>query len=705
MASPSSEEDRSLDGSPPLAPVPVGEEIDSVSLHFGTPGETLQVDIEDDDEERHIMFLRRFTHRRDLAALARFPEGYNFTNTVDDGTQVPVVLLTPPDQVAIQHEDGTWSRQPHQASDGPSVFTPQLYQTYLHDSNLPDWFLSAEHVACLTDDTEAFGLGTTNVSPRQLPPPSYLDFRYPAEPQYPVPDVFGDGNAYAYCFSNDEKLKVARRFPAITVTPPTPPTYRIYILPSGQIVFRDEEPSPRTNALATGLMVWQEAADFEGLAAYRVEPRTTPLTARAANDSTPQRSTKQTELMEGDAAQDGGLPALGQRPQGLDHWEWLQIGIDDVRAHGMGFDRQEDVELARQEGLLTHGMGPNAGPITVWYPDQDFFNPLVQPRGSGHWAYLTIHGDNSDRGHANLNFGDQVAHGFAGIHAPAAREIWRLRQDNQARVQAGELGSDSTTSINLVWIPGELDDDEVLDAFGTPEPSDTDAGLLRGHHINDVDPNSGESHEPVSRGEHNQTGDGSAQYHTRLINGKKFTIDRSLLRLNVIQKPKTWIAKKDGKWHQYGDMANLSWLSSAAITKVNNWKEQALKRNGWPAKRVQSRQNYSDAERAWIFERVKAASGGAPVCGLPRLTADINAQFPGNLRSENGIQREVNRQRKDYTTNAGQMKQRQRRGANLTEMHAERRKAKAKKVMEPSSADEEEEEEAESGVEDGESDD
>ncbi|KAK5128881.1 hypothetical protein LTR85_000214 [Meristemomyces frigidus] len=661
----------SQDSSPPAS---TREDDDLVLRQFGIPGEALEVDLEDDDYEGRLMLTRRFELRRDLAALARFPEGFHFVNRLDNGFQRPVLLLTPPNQVAVQHEDGTWSRQPRQTSDGPSPVTQELYQEYLDGNNLPNWFLSPEHVASFDDEAEAIRLGTTNVSPRQPPPPHYLNFRYPVEPQYPLPDAFGDGKPYAYCLSGEEKLKVARLFPATNITTLD---YRIYILPTGRIVFR-QQPTAATNEMRQGTMVWQEATAFAGLAAYRIESANTPLVVGPATESPPRRSNEQTEAMEDGVRQDGGLPALGQRPQGLGHWEWLQAGVDDVRARALGFANPEAVELARQEGLLSRGMGPNAGPITVWYPDQNFFNPLVQPGGPGHWAYHTAHFDDSDRAHAILNFGNQAAFGFGGNHAPAAREIWQLRQQNQARIRAGELDSDPTEPINLVWIPGELDPDIVLDAFGTPESHGSEeAGPREGHHIDDVDPNCGERHEPYNRGEHDQTGDGTAQYHTRLINGRR-----------------------NGNWQQYPEMGKMNWLIKEAIDKLNRWKEAACKRNEWPGKRLQSRLTYSDAERAWIFERVKSAGGGNPTCGIPRLTADFNNQFPGSLRTEGGLSSEVQRQRREYHSNAGQMKQRQRRGANLTERHAAARKAKAEKSRKSPSSEEAEEESGGEGDED-----
>ncbi|KAK5131449.1 hypothetical protein LTR08_000913 [Meristemomyces frigidus] len=206
-----------------------------------------------------------------------------------------------------------------------------------------------------------------------------------------------------------------------------------------------------------------------------------------------------------DARSSNGFPHLGQLPQGPGHWEWLEEGVDDVRAQAMGFRRQADVELARQHGHLTHGMGADAGPFTVWYPDMKFFNPTVQPRGFGHWAYHTTHGDGSDRAYARLRFGDQEAYGLLGDSAPAARHIWRIRQEYWALLADGEVDVDPTDLVNLVWIAGEIDPDDFLAAFATPEPEGAEESEpLVGHAVGDVDSKSGESHVPRNRGGNDQ---------------------------------------------------------------------------------------------------------------------------------------------------------------------------------------------------------
>ena len=77
--------------------------------------------------------------RRNLAALAWYPDGYWFLNELDEGVQQFVQLLTPPDQIAVQHDDGTWSRRVRIVDqDGPAPYDEGITAYMIQLQNKPD---------------------------------------------------------------------------------------------------------------------------------------------------------------------------------------------------------------------------------------------------------------------------------------------------------------------------------------------------------------------------------------------------------------------------------------------------------------------------------------------------------------------------------------------------------------------------------------
>ena len=65
----------------------------------------------------------RYQRRRNLADFYRYPEGYEFQLELASGHQQAVILLTPPDLIAVRQQDGTWTREAtasHIATSSPS---------------------------------------------------------------------------------------------------------------------------------------------------------------------------------------------------------------------------------------------------------------------------------------------------------------------------------------------------------------------------------------------------------------------------------------------------------------------------------------------------------------------------------------------------------------------------------------------------------
>ena len=79
----------------------------------------------------------------------------------------------------------------------------------------------------------------------------------------------------------------------------------------------------------------------------------------------------------------------------------------------------------------------------------------------------------------------------------------------------------SRLSIKDTHLRSDAEDDDDIASVATADPS--------GHRADQIDPNSGLPHDPTNAGdsEHDQTGSLTAAYHTRVIEGKTYTIDRS----------------------------------------------------------------------------------------------------------------------------------------------------------------------------------
>lgn len=340
----------------------------------------------------------RYRLRRQLANWAQFPEGYEFMHAVAGGPPRAIVLLTPPDQVAVRREDGTWIRRPrNEEEDGPEPYTMEWYLAYLRAHDLPLWFLRPEHLACVDNDAEAKFLGYNNSSSRVLPPTHYLEMRYPEVPLYPGPDIYSNGEAYALNITETQLRRLARRFPA-TMANANAGGYRIFVLPSGHIVIRHRRTKHRERLADAAWVDWQPETALNMRASYRVEGVTTPPTITRPASRHVERQTMR------DAGPMVRMVDLDQVPHGLGTWGWLNPAVDLQLARAFGLNTPLEVATARQNGMLA-GMPVDARPMTVFTPNARYLNPTRQPAGPGQWEYLTTEGDNSSQALAWLNFG------------------------------------------------------------------------------------------------------------------------------------------------------------------------------------------------------------------------------------------------------------------------------------------------------------
>ena len=575
----------------------------------------------------------RFTFRRALANLSRFPEGYEIQFQIPGGHRA-ITILTPPDLVAVQRQDGTWFRRVRNVTeDGPPPYTEEWYQEYLRTYDLPHYFLRPEHLQMLQGNAEAENLGMNNSLPLLAQPiQTHMAQRYPRPVQYLLPDADVATQATPVDLSRSQQERLGFRFPGTTVNATMFNSYRVYVLPSGHITLRYH----RTPGTAGNVAVNQDqlrAVDETAstyLASYRIQGGRMGLTAGSTCNRTQERS---------DAEQDGGLVDWNEQPNGVGTWRWLNRDVDPEIAIQYGLNTPEDVMRARQNGVLTN-VPYNHRPLTVWYPDTRFVNPQVQPEGQGRWEYTTTPSQDL----AWTNHGLQE--NFPNEPHPTAAQIWDLRRRQRDEIARGDRDEDTTADIDLVWVPEVPDNTPGRSQTPLIDPDVTDA-------------KSGLNHQPKNRNENDQTGvPGERKYQTIKIQGKVYTVDRSRAHANVIQKWKSYALTKKGVWYQWRQYRNINWADPNSVEKLNKWREQALKRAGFPDKREETREPYTEDQLDWLFEYVKRANGERPNITMDELARRFNAQFPNQNRRTLGIQSVYDRLRGEWRDNDGQRKPR-----------------------------------------------
>ena len=189
------------------------------------------------------------------------------------------------------------------------------------------------------------------------------------------------------------------------------------------------------------------------------------------------------------------------------------------------------------------------------------------------------------------------------------------------------------TSQTPTAVKPQIDDDFTLE---DPDTVDLDSGL---------------KHDPKNRGENDQTGvTGERNYQTIQINDMLYTVDRSRAHINIVQPWKTWTVTKDGGWHQYKSHATLRWTDADDLRRLNTWRENHLLKAGFPPRQGRRRgEEFTAAQKDWLFEFVMAAEGGTPSRSMVELTRQLNKRFVAS-RSEEEIEQQIERLRRRYKT-------------------------------------------------------
>ncbi|EMC92045.1 hypothetical protein BAUCODRAFT_274598 [Baudoinia panamericana UAMH 10762] len=410
----------------------------------------------------------------------------------------------------------------------------------------------------------------------------------------------------------------------------------------------------------------------ELLAQMRVTPASHLIRTRAFQqwwaDNQPERDPVATEQIADAVRLADGFPMPGEVPAGMGRWEWLEEA-DSWRARATGYVTHEAVEQARAAGRFTDGYDLKAGPIAVWYPDSRYFNPRNKSINitPGRFQFHTT----ADHALARINLGGQEGFGFENNPDPSAEEVWRLQREYDQRFDPEEGDLSPVGNINIVFAPYIVDVDHflgVIEEFLSGEESDDSDdevdGIRTGTAAGQRDAVSGLLHDPLKRGENDQTGVfGRAQYQTRLLpdktpNAKSYTVDRSGAHHGEREDWKTWACDKRGKWVQYKSKELLDWNDKASVNKLNKWREQIYSRHGWSNKRDIHRVVYTRSEKEWLFDFVKRAEGKEIRQNITKLTKMFNEKFAASQqkRDPSGIATCLHRLRQQYAQYSGEMR-------------------------------------------------
>ncbi|KAM0714099.1 hypothetical protein Q7P37_011063 [Cladosporium fusiforme] len=573
---------------------------------------------------------RAYQLRRDLVELMTLPEGYKWTYIDVQGNSHEIIILSPPDMIAVRRSDGLWERQFRRDSpDEPAPYDEDWYAEYLAISGLPAWFMRPAHRTMLNDDVEPRAIGMDNAPSNHFTfPHDYLEQLYPEEVAYPVPMR---GESYVLSDLTNMQGHLARAFPAINVENVQS---SVVVLPSGHIQLRSEPAD--MPAIGEEVVEWMASKEV-GLASYCLDPLS---------------SDPQAEAQAVIAA--GGLVNPANQIMGVGTLGWLNPAIDEPHARAMGYNSPDEVTMARQQNALPVGLGENARPFVVFWPAQEFLNPAVQPAEEGAWRFLTTGEADSDEGWAALNIGNSN-----GLPAhPTAAQVYRLRQWLVARQRV-----DITHDINIVWAPGAEPEDDTWsppddsgpaitaqppttsagpdESTTNPPPATTTTGVAAAT-TNEHDPTNGQP-----GGEHDQTGSSKALYDMVVVHGERITVDRSRCHAGHVEPHKLWCYGARG-WKIWGHAATMDWNDAKKIAALNKYREQTHQRaRFWRPLRDVARLDYTVEQREWLMEWVAEARGQRPVTSMTELTAQFNEHF-GTDRGEGGIQSLFDRLRAEW---------------------------------------------------------
>lgn len=637
--------------------------------------------------------IRTYTLRRNLANFSRVPDGYRASYIDARGRTREIIVLSPPDLVAVQMEDGNWHRERRIITEElQPPYSIEWYNEYLRVSGLPAWFLRPGHLAMAFDDAESWQLQVENMPTALFGPlAGYLERQYDQNPARPAWPTSPGPGAYIIEELRDLQPHVARRFPATNIAGiPSD----VVVLPSGHIQLRLAGSSPDLPSIHEADVAWQEESEefdhSRPVASYCIEgtslafpaPIVPELPPAASSPPPPPAGPPRNRNAEVNAAFDaGGIVNPSQPISGLGTVEWLS-DADQQQALEKGYDTPGAVLEARRNGRFAAGWGVNAGPLIVFWPQRRFRNPATQPEGPGAWRFLTTGIAGSDEELARLSFG-----GSWGLPAqPSAELIFLLRQAFR------QLGApDATADIELVWIPGDEDDEEVTSrvtdtalaeaaaaeilASGPEQPPATPSPpapspspeILR-------DPTNGQR-----GGEHDQTGGtaGTRPVHRSTEhNGVTVVLDRSRCRAGCVEPWKLWIYTAKG-WKKWRHAASMDWNDKEKVLALNKFREQTFQRSKlWKNMRDEERADYSTEQRQWVSQFVSPAKGSRLDVPIRRIAQEFNRRFR-DQRGEAGIASLLDRLRKEFDKYGG-LKERKHRGWLQQEASLARKKGNGK---------------------------
>jgi hypothetical protein len=598
-------------------------------------------------------YRRAWQLRRDLAELSVRPEGFYFRWRASDNRIYGATLITPPDMEAVQRGDGTWFRTRRIINaQNPVPYSEQWYAEYLHHFGLPTYFLRLPHLSMMDDNLESQMLGMHNAPSPQyavIPRNDYLELRYSATPSWPRQDP---NRIYRLELrSEGERAGLARHHPALSITEFP---YRTYVWPNGHVQLRSmiQQESWGPPVRTENDVPWDEFEEGSRVLSHYhreatgIHPHSQPVLTRDARVQS--------------AIDHHAIVNPMEVPPG--RGDLLFLSADDERdAIARGYvDAQGNpdptmVTRARINGQLAVGVGPNAGPIIVFWPNPANRNPAVDPTGPGAWRFLTNDGDTSNRGLAAINFGG--SHGLPTY--PTASQIRRL---GQLFVRDGR--QNLADMIDVVWVPGQVDAapgvDPVLDgnveteedeasfaaSLSSPAVSRRGSGTIRGADPNE-DPTNGNP-----GGNHDQTGGPWAEYETVAPRGIYITVDRSRAWLGKPEPHKLWCYGARG-WKKWPRWKGMDWNAQKWVTDLNKHREQTNQRaNLYEAKRAEKRVDYTQQELEWVMDLVRDAGGQRPEQPLANIAAEFNRRFSAQ-RNHTGIQSLVDRLRKEFVEHGG----------------------------------------------------
>ncbi|CAK3799926.1 Hypothetical predicted protein [Lecanosticta acicola] len=609
----------------------LGMEADPIVRTFGHLYEGQELGLSSaENVARRLVLVSRWERRLGLAMLAMLPEGYEWTNHLQTGEVRSVILLTPPNRVAIRLANGTWKRDYRiQEVHGPAPYTWEWYLEYLHLSGLPRWFLSLGHAELLGNRAEASVLGQDLHVRTPAVNPQYLEARYPHEPRY---HAFNDDNGkeiYKFKPTHSQQLQLARNFPATSM----PNKDReVLLLPGGYIQLHHDPDSLPYRSLAFEEIPWKRGA----CASYILEPLNEDLEELSILDLDNRESLFQ------QATQGGGIVNPFSEPRGEGEFRWIE-DEDEMRAQLLGYVDSDGepspiaITRAREIGALAAGIHARAAPAVVFVPNQRYFNPPEQPKGLGHWDFF----NKESRELARVQFAGEIDYNFGNITDVTAEQIWRLRQE-----YIGEF-ENPTAEIDLVWIPASS-----FSAAADAEQEDEDAEEAEGPLEEDlgfgVDSKSGLAHWPPNDNLYDQTANEGDEpiYQTRMIRGKKYTVDRAPPKANGIpQEAKLWIPEKVGRWTIYHKRDALDWSDQKSLDALHKWRDQVAARHGWPGKRAKPALGYTKEEKKYIEQAVEAAGGDRSKLNTSNITNAFNEHF----KTSGARKRDANAMRQQIT--------------------------------------------------------